>query len=64
MMTISICAHKKFESTEAFSSASADFMEFICSPSDQPKGLGRGYFFISEKSVCGIDSLLKNNPKF
>ena len=45
MMTL-LCTHKpKFASVEAYLRAFADFLEFICPPSDQPKSLGRGYFF-------------------
>lgn len=51
MMTILICAHKEYESTEVYSSVSANLIEFICPPSDQPIGLGRGYFFDSVDKI-------------
>ena len=60
MLTILICAHNpKFAYAEADSSTSVDFIEFICPPSDQPKGLGRGCFLYRKKSAIGFDSLLK-----
>jgi hypothetical protein len=52
MMTILLWTHKpKLASAKAYSRASVDFIEFICPPSDQPKGLGRGYFFDSVDKI-------------
>jgi len=48
MMTILTCAHKKFESTEAYPCASVNFIEFIC-PRLTSRKASDGFFYSDKK---------------